>query len=117
MPKLLDFIKEKGLTHDDVIKILSDIPESEDIEVENIEVEEEEVEEHEEVEEKEDTEIDDNKEEPETFTLKDVEKLINKALENSRKAKRKAPSKGKKTGTGTPTKPIYTREDMFEVMY
>lgn len=116
MPKLLDFIKEKGLTHEDVIKLLSEVPESEDIE-EDVEVEEEEVEEDEETEVEENTEIDDNTDDkPQTFTLKDVEKLISKALENSKKAKRKAPSKGKK-GKGTPQKPIYTREDMFEEMF
>ena len=115
MPKLLDFIKEKGLTHDQVIELLS--KETED-EVDNNDEstdEEEEVEEEEIVEE--DTEIEDNNDEPKTFTLKDVEKMINKALENTKKAKRKSPSKGKKQGTGTPTKPVYTREDMFEEMF
>lgn len=94
------------------------LQESEDTETSEEEEEEieEDVEEDEEIEEEDNTEIDDNTDEPKTFTLKDVEKLITKALENSKKAKRKAPSKGKK-GKGTPEKPIYTREDMFEVMF
>ncbi len=116
MPKLLDFIKEKGLTHDDVIKLLSASEES-TVSEEEIEDDEEDVEEEvEEVIEEEDTEIEDDTDVPKTFTLKDVEKLISKAIEGTRKAKRKAPSKGKK-GQGTPQKPIYTREDMFEEMF
>ena len=116
MPKLLDFIKEKGLSHDDVIKMLEESADSEDSDEEE-EEEEEDSQEDEEVEEEEDTEIDDNTDAPKTFTLKDVEKMITKALENTKKAKRKSPSKGNKKGTGTPKKPIYTREDMFEEMF
>ena len=116
MPKLLDFIKEKGLTHDDVMKLLSASEDSEDSDEEEEEIEEDVEEEVEESEDEENTEIEDDIEVPKTFTLKDVEKLISEAIVNSKKAKRKAPSKGKKV-KGTPHKPIYTREDMFEEMF
>ena len=117
MPKLLDFIKEKGLSHEDVIKLLSASEDSEDSDEEKIEDEEDEEEEDEEIEDEEDTKIDENNDDKtKPITLDDVKLLITKALEGSRKAKRKAPSKGKK-GKGTPQKPIYTREDMFEEMF
>ena len=118
MPKLLDFIKEKGYTHDQVIELLTNLPaeetsgETDQAEDDSEEEEEEEVENEEE---EENTEIDEDKDDK-TFTLKDVEKLISEAIKGTKKAKRKAPSKGK-LGKGTPTKRVYTREEQFEEMF
>ncbi len=118
MPKLLDFIKEKGLSHEDVIKYLSEMDETEDSEEEE-EVEDDIEEDDADTDIEDDTEIDDDKEEPKIVQLTEVElsKLIIKAVEQSKKAKRKAPSKGKTKGTGTPQNRIYSREEQFEVMF
>ena len=117
MPKLLDFIKEKGLTHDEVIVHIENLlkVKEPDEEEESEDETEEEEENEEDSEDEEDTEIKEDKEDK-TFTLKDVEKLISEAIKGTKKAKRKAPSKGK-LGKGTPTKRVYTREEQFEEMF
>ena len=90
------------------------MPESEEPQ-EEVDGDEEEVEEEEEVEVEEDTEIKEDKDDNK-ITLKDVQKLINEAIKGTKKAKRKAPSKGK-VGKGTPTNRVYTREEQFEEFY
>ena len=111
MPKLLDVIKEKGLTHQEVIDLIErnipidleiGLPEkvSEEKEVPEIEVEEtdkpkkpielyitEVEEEKEEEPEPEEEEI--------TLTQKEIDKKIADAVEEKLKATRKVPSKGK----------------------
>ena len=107
MPKLLDVIKEKGLTHQQVIDLIGSIeqdslPEevSEEKEVPEIEVEE--TDKPEEPIELYITEVEEEKEEePEpieeeiTLTQEELDKKIADAVEEKLKATRKVPSKGK----------------------
>jgi hypothetical protein len=118
LPKLLDFIKEKGLTHDQVIDMLNEHDTSEPEE----ETEEEEViddsEEDEEIDEiEDDTEIEDNEPEPDIIQISkdELTKIVNEAVENRLKATRKAPSKGKKGGKFVRDKNV-VQKNMFEEM-
>ena len=104
MPKLLDVIKEKGLTHQEVIDLIEKIglpeEESEEKDVPEIEVEETDKPEEpielyitkleEEPEPEEDT-----VEEEITLTQTELDKQIADAVEEKLKATRKVPSKGK----------------------
>jgi hypothetical protein len=117
LPKLLDFVKEKGYTHDKVMSILEAYSEPDEEEEESEPDEEEEEEEDTETTEVEDdTETDENNSEPEflKITKDELNELISKAVEDKLKAKRKAPSKGKK-GKGLAPKNV-VRKNMFEVM-
>ena len=106
MPKLLDYLKEKGLTHEDVIKMIDDLkdglPESP---AEEKEVPEEEPREDDKPEEKIPLYITAMEDEPEaevetveeeiTLTQEELDKQIADAVEEKLKATRKVPSKGK----------------------
>lgn len=116
MPKLLDFIKDKGLTHEQVIEILEKIePEASDDSEEELEEEEEEVEE-----ESEEVVDDESSEEEESENIiqiskTELSKLIAAEVSKTLKAVRKAPAKGKKAGEKpTKMKPVIER-NMFEV--
>jgi DNA-binding transcriptional MerR regulator len=116
LPKLLDVIKEKGLSHEDVINLLEDYnPEdSSDGEEEEEEIEED----IDDSEDEQDTENTDNEEiEPKSITISEDQliEMINSAVEEKLKARRKPPSKGKKTKVPVPeTKAV--SKNMFEVL-
>ena len=116
MPKLLDVIKEKGLTHDQVIDILnnidSEISETEEGTEEETESIQPEVEE-------EDTVIEESREE-ETQELINISKdelaeMISKAIEDKLKARRKPPSKGVQVEVPVSEKNV-VKKNWFEVM-
>jgi hypothetical protein len=109
LPKLLDVVKELGLSHDDAIKLLKETATPPEL----IEEEEEKVSEEEE-EESADDEEEESEDKPETIqvTKEELNGLIKKAVEDSMKAYRKTPSKGKKVKV--PKLKPYSREDMFE---
>jgi len=106
LPKLLDVIKEKGLTHQEVIELIEKVglPETP---VEEKDVPEEEIQEDDKPEEPIELYITDNttevveEEEPEpeeeeiTLTPEELDKKIADAVEEKLKATRKVPSKGK----------------------
>ena len=104
MPKLLDVIKEKGLTHQQVIDLIKKIglPEEESEEKDIPEIEVEETDKPEEpielyitqVEEEPEPE-EDTEEEEITLTQEELNKQIADAVEEKLKATRKVPSKGK----------------------
>ena len=104
MPKLLDVIKEKGLTHQEVIDLIEKIglpeKESEEKEVPEIEVDEtdkpeEKIELYITEVEKEPEPEEDTVEEEITLTQEELDKQIADAVEEKLKATRKVPSKGK----------------------
>ena len=109
MPKLLDYLKEKGLSHEDVIRLINekdDLPETQE---EEKDVPEEEIQEDDKPEEKAELYITNMvDEEPEaeeetveeeiTLTQEELDKKIADAVEEKLKAKRKVPSKGKIVG-------------------
>ena len=105
MPKLLDYLKEKGLSHEDVINMidgLKDLPETQE---EEKEVPEEEIQEDSKPDESEGLYITSMVDEPETevetveeeitLTQKELDKQIADAVEEKLKAQRKVPSKGR----------------------
>jgi hypothetical protein len=104
LPKLLDVIKEKGLTHQEVIDLIEKIGLPEEVSEEK-EVPEIEVEETDKPEEPIELYITKLEEEPEpeedtveeeiTLTQEELDKQIADAVEEKLKATRKVPSKGK----------------------
>jgi len=115
LPKLLDYIKEKGLSHEEVIKLLEGMPEESD-EEEDSEEEEETEETSDDSEDEDDTEIDEDNDDQEYIkvTKDQLSEMINTAIEEKLKARRKPPSKGKK---GKPAKPKpRVPVNMFEVI-
>jgi len=125
LPKLLDVIKEKGLTHQQVIKLINNMSETDtdELEVQNIpnqeELEEDIEEEEEETEDEVSTDITEDDQEIETkiyqVSEEQLNELIEKAVQESLKAKRKAPSKGKKIDKPLADKNV-VRKNMFEVI-
>jgi len=107
LPKLLDYLKEKGLTHQDVIDIIDNLKDGlPETPAEEKEVPEEEPREDDKPEEKHELYITAMEDEPETeeetvteeeitLTQKELDKKIADALEEKLKATRKVPSKGK----------------------
>jgi len=99
MPKLLDYIKEKGLSHEDVIELIRkefDKPESSEEEVEEVIEEEGEDDKPEEVEQEEEAEIEQisDQEEVEDTKVPDIKKEVQKEIKKQLKVIRKTPSKG-----------------------
>ena len=103
MPKLLDYLKEKGYSHEDVMKLIDGLPESQEDEKE---VPEEEIQEDSKPDEKIELYITKMEDEPEpeedetveeeiTLTQEELDKQIADAVEEKLKATRKVPSKGK----------------------
>lgn len=119
MPKLLDFIKEKGFSHEQVISILEGvepepIEDSEEVEEESEpEVSQDEPQIDEDTPNEESIEV----EKPELIQMTKIEltELINKAIEEKFKANRKPPSKGKESNHSAPDKNII-KKNWFEVM-
>ena len=105
MPKLLDYLKEKGLTHQDVINMIDgsiSLPESQEDEKD---VPEEEIQEDDKPEEPIELYITETEEEPEAevetveeeivLSQEELDKKIADGVEEKLKAHRKVPSKGK----------------------
>lgn len=98
MPKLLDYISEKELSHAKVIEILENhLKESPEPEPEEESEEEEETDEEEESQEQGDESEEEQEEKPEIIKLSknDLQKIVKEAVEERLKAVRKPPSKAK----------------------
>ncbi len=116
MPKLLDVIKELGLSHTEAIEILTkwkpdtEIEESEDIEEE---VPEMEVPEEDDEMEDEEPELEETPEETISLTPEELKQKITDAVEEVTKAKVGKPSKGKESRTPVP-EPAVIKKNWFE---
>jgi len=125
LPKLLDVIKEKGLTHQEVIKLIEGIglPETQE---EEKDVPEEEIQEDDKPEEPIELYISDNTteiveelqpiEEEITLTPEELDKKIADAVEKKLKAVRKVPSKGKIVGKPRVTTNVVKRNWFEEIV-
>jgi hypothetical protein len=116
MPKLLDYIKETGYSHEEVMALLKSNPKESEEEDESPEEEDSEEEDEEVIEtEDEDTEEEEKSESEIKISKDELSKLINKAVEERLKVIRKPPSKGKKKKPSLlKDKPALTKA-MFEV--
>ena len=127
MPKLLDYLKEKGLTHVEVMEIIDKLeagkPEevSEEKEVPEIEVEETDLPEEKiplyitKIEDEPEAE-EDEKEEEIILTQEELDKKIADAVEEKLKAQRKVPSKGKIVGKPQANTPSVKRNWFEEIV-
>ena len=120
--KLLDFVKGKDYTHQQVMDFLESQSElfREQFPIEEEGQEEEEEEEEEEIQtndDKDKTKTNDNEKEQETINLSrdELTEIITAAIEEKFKANRKAPSKGKKIDKKLPDKNIVKRSN-FEMI-
>ena len=116
---MLDVIKEKGYTHEQVIEYLEQMENSNESEEEEEEEEPEDEDIEDEPEEDNTDNNEDDNDEPKMIQLSKEQliKLIKQGIEESKKAKLKAPSKRKTKNTGTPKRPVRTRDEQFEVMF
>lgn len=112
--KDLEWIKEKGLSSDEVISILKNHFESEESE----EVEEEEIEIEEEIEQEEPkTEPEGEPEEPiEQISMDELDQKIDDRIKKVLKIKRKVPSKGEIIKSEDKEEPENIKKNWFEVL-